>query len=915
MEKKLVLVDAYAIIYRAYYALIRAPRTTSKGLNTSAIFGFCNAIDDVIRRESPTHIAVCFDPRGGTFRHDAYPEYKAQRDAQPEDITLSVPYIKDILKARNIRVYEVDGYEADDVAGTIAKAAEREGFTTLMMTSDKDYGQLVSDHTFIYRPSSKGGYELRGPKEVCALYGLKRPEQVIDLLALEGDASDNIPGCPGVGEKTAVKLLSDWETVEGVIANADKIKGSLQTKIKENVDKILFSKFLVTIKTDVPVDIDFNEMTRGDEDTDRLLSIYSELEFRSFIAKIKESQAEIPEQKVETQVEEVPDNNGDMGLFDIVYDEPAPAAQVSSAAETAVITTGLEAAQAVDEAMKSALVGVAVNAIGKAAMTAKFNGLALSIADGRTVYIDFNDATLPHIRRLFSANDTVIASHDVKRDYIILHNLDIPFSVRYFDISVAHYILDPEHRHSLPSIAYAYLNNRMIEDTDKFIELKRGESQPEGARAAFIEAADCVRRLVAPLSEAIEKEGQTSLLNDIEIPFVTVLADMEIEGIRLDKDELSRNHTSLNNRIDEMEAEIFQIAGHKFNVASPLQVGEVLFGEMRIDPKAKRTKTGAFSTTEEILEHHRADHRIVDLILNVRKLRKLLSTYINALPGLVNPRTGKIHTSFNQTVTATGRISSANPNLQNIPIRTDDGREIRRAFVPEAGCTLMSADYSQIELRVIADISGDKNMVEAFLSGHDIHRATAAKIFKEDISAVTDEQRRRAKTANFGIIYGISAFGLSERLHIPRGEAKQLIDGYFETYPGIKAYIDKSVENAREKGYVTTIKGRKRMLPDINSRNAVVRSFAERNAVNAPIQGSAADIIKIAMIRIARDIRALGLRSKMILQVHDELVFNVYPAEMETLRRLVVSNMMEAYKGRVPLEVGVGTGANWLEAH
>ena len=946
MEKKLFLIDAYAMIYRAYYALIRAPRVTSKGINTSAIFGFCNAVDDVLRKENPSYIAVCFDPKGGTFRHEAYPEYKAQRDAQPEDITVAVPYIKRILAARNIPIYEVPHYEADDVAGTIAKAAEKEGFSTYMVTSDKDYGQLVSDRTFIYRPSSKGGgYEVRGAKEVCELYGLKRPSQVIDMLALEGDASDNIPGCPGVGEKTAVRLLNEFDTVEGVIKNAFNIKGALKMKVLENVDKIQFSKFLVTIKTDVPLDIDFDDMLRKDDDLAELLKIYEELEFRSFIAKIKAENPSAAFEKPIASRESITstspseptgtpslfDDNGnaapatqpptaspvgDMGLFDIADDFPFDTPPMSAGAVTTQrIYTAADAEAVVEKALKQPLIGASVNSVGQAAMSAQLRGVAFSADDGKAIYIEANDSTKAAIARLFAADNATIVSHDVKRDYIVLHNAGIPFTARYFDTSVAHYILEPEKKHALRDIVYAFLNHRNIESLDDLMVSRKGAPQPEDAYKGFGEAADCVRRLVGPLTEAIAREEQTELLNEIELPFVLVLADMEIEGVRLDTVELNRNYESLTNRVNEMETEIFQLAGHRFNVASPMQVGEVLFGEMKIDPKAKRTKTGAFSTTEEILEHHRATHRIVDLILKVRSLRKLLTTYINALPELVNPDTGKIHTSFNQTVTATGRISSANPNLQNIPIRTEDGREIRRAFVPDEGCFLLSADYSQIELRVIADLSGDKDMVGAFLSGYDIHRSTAAKIYKERIEDVTDEQRRRAKTANFGIISGISAFGLSERLHIARSEAKQLIDGYFDTYPGIREYIDRSIAFARENGYVKTIKGRKRMLPDINSRNSMVRGFAERNAVNAPIQGSAADIIKIAMIRIARRIKQDGFRSRMILQVHDELVFNVVADEVDALRSMVVDEMTSAYKGRVPLEVSVGQGSNWLEAH
>lgn len=925
-DKRLFLIDAYAFIYRAYYALIRSPRINSKGFNTSAIFGFCNSLYEILRKEKPSHIAVCFDPKGGTFRHEAYPEYKAQREAQPEDITRSIPYIKDIISAHNIPIIEIPGYEADDVIGTLARKAESEGYTTYMMTPDKDYAQLVTDHTFMYRPTPKGGgFEVRGIPQVCERYGISRPEQVVDLLALEGDVSDNISGCPGVGEKTAVKLIAEWGSIENMLDNVSSIKGALQKKIVENADKIRFSKFLVTIKTDVPTDCAIESLARKEDDNDRLMSLYTELEFKSFIGKLNPNQpasAPVAQPAASAPQEAMP------SLFDMP-DEAVPTDMCIDGNATSampgeyVTVTDLDAIrEVIATASACSHTGMSVYAVGSDAMTARLAGVALSMAEGKATYIPVppepgtRAQVIDAIRPLFTGAATILVSHDVKRDYIILKNEGIAFTTRYYDTSVAHYLLQPEMRHTLSGIAFTYLHYRTADYADtsktrnKTLELDRDE-----AMNFACEAADITLRLHCTLKKQLEENGLSALMDEIELPFIRVLAEMEYTGVRIDSGELAELSRRFTARLHEMEREAYELAGGEFNIASPMQVGEVLFGRMKIDPKAKRTAKGAYSTTEEILEKYRNRHPVVDLILKVRGLRKLLTTYVNALPELVNPKTGKIHTSYNQTVTATGRLSSSNPNLQNIPIRTDDGREIRRAFIADSGDIIMSADYSQIELRIIADLSGDKDMVDAFLSGADIHRATAAKIYKEPLENVTDDQRRKAKTANFGIIYGISAFGLSERLGIPRAEAKMLIDGYFESYPQVREYMERSIENARDYGYVTTIKGRKRMLPDINSRNAVVRGYAERNAINAPIQGSAADIIKIAMIDISNEMERLGLESRMIMQVHDELVFNVKPAELDTVRELVTRNMENAYHGRVPLIVSAGTGDNWLEAH
>ena len=919
--KKLFLLDAYALIYRAYYALIRAPRVTTGGLNTSAIYGFCNTLDEVLRKENPDYIGVCFDPRGGhTFRHEAYPEYKAQRDKQPEDITLSIPYIKRILDAYHIPAIEVEGYEADDVIGTLARKAEADDFVTYMMTPDKDYGQLISDRVLQYRPSLRGqGFEVRGPEQVCERYGISRPEQVIDLLALEGDASDNVPGCPGVGEKTAAKLIAEWGSVENLLEHTAELKGALKAKVEANTEQIRFSKFLVTIKTDVPVDITPDDLIRREPDVDALRAIYDELEFKTFTARLAAHTGAAPEAEPAQRPAATAPLQG--SLFDDDGEVTAEAAQSIEAAPVDVLEEPEAIATFIDRAINAGTIGIAAEIDGDEAMRATLSGLSLATAGGTTAYIvlpargDDRARVLESLQKLFGGTATLVC-HDVKRLMVIARRLGLDWTAPYFDTSVAHYLLAPETPHDLPTVAFAMLRRRTADYSLSATERKkvRHASAAEAA-AATGERAAIVLDLMPLLSEKLHTDNLWQLYTDIEAPFIPVLASMEFEGVRIDPAELLRLSQKLTERVTAYEQQVYELAGEQFNISSPMQVGRILFEKLAIDPNAKKTKRGAWSTTEEILEKLAPKHPIVGLILEIRGLRKLLTTYVDALPALINPATGKIHTTYNQIVTATGRISSTNPNLQNIPVRTDDGREIRRAFIPDQGDLLLSADYSQIELRLIADISGDPEMIDAFNAGADIHRATAAKIYHEPLDAVTDAQRRNAKTANFGIIYGISAFGLSERLGIPRGEAKELIENYMKTYPKIKEYMEQTIVRAREDGYVSTIHGRKRYLPEINSRNGALRGYAERNAINAPLQGSAADIIKIAMIAIARRMKDEGLRSRMIVQVHDELVFNVKPDELDRLRALVVSEMEHAYRGRVTLEVAAGVGTNWLEAH
>lgn len=924
-DKRLFLLDAYALIYRAYYGLIKNPRINSKGVNTSAIFGFVNTLEEVLRKENPSHIAVGFDPAGPTFRHEAFEQYKAQREETPEVIRQSVPVIKEIIRAYNIPLIEVAGYEADDVIGTLAKEAEKAGFDTYMMTPDKDYGQLVSPHIFIYKPLFGGNFEVRGVEEVTAKYGIERPEQVIDILGLMGDASDNIPGCPGIGEKTAMKLVQEFGSIENLLAGTEKLKGATKTKIESHTEEIKFSKFLATIKTDVPVTFDEKALRRSPVDEEALRKIFEELEFRNLAERILGKNT-----PTSPAAESAPVQGS---LFDLFATEGTSEEKYSTLRDVNSTTHTYQLFNKEEDMVRLAHTletcqkfAFDTETTGIEPMTAELVGMSFAIDEGEAYYVPVpaEKAAAERIVNIFKKALENPASQkigqNIKYDYIMMRRYGVRPAGAFFDTMVAHYLLQPEQRHNMDYLAEIYLGYKTIHIEELIGPKGKGQRSmrdvaPEQVCPYAAEDADITLQLKNRLEAELAREGMEPLFYDIEMPLVRVLAEMEICGVRIDTEALRRSSADLGKRLAAIEQEIYELAGTPFNISSARQVGEILFERLKIDEKARKTKTGQYSTTEEVLEKLRYRHPVVDKILTYRGLRKLLSTYIDALPELINPATGKIHTSFNQTVTATGRLSSSNPNLQNIPIRDDEGREIRRAFIPEEGALFFSADYSQIELRIMAHLSGDPAMTEAFISGHDIHAATAAKIYKVGIDEVTKEMRRKAKTANFGIIYGISTFGLAERLNIPRSEAKQLIDGYFETFPRVKQYMEQSIEVAREKGYVETLNGRKRMLPDINSHNSVVRGYAERNAINAPIQGSAADIIKIAMVRIFDRFEREGLQAKMILQVHDELNFTVPLTEIGTVSRIVKEEMERAATLRVPLIADTGTGSNWLEAH
>ena len=958
MEKKLFLLDAYALIFRAYYALINSPRVTSTGLNTSAAFGFLNTLLEVLKKENPTHIAVCFDPPGPTFRHEAYEGYKAEREATPEDIKTAVPYIKEILHGFRIPVIEVPGYEADDVIGTLAHKAQQHGFTTYMMTPDKDYGQLVTPDVKIFRPGWRGGeFEVRGVEDICAKYEIDSPLQVIDILALMGDKVDNIPGCPGVGEKTAIKLLKQYHTVENLIEHAAEIKGAIGKKVADNAGQIRFSKFLATIATDVPVELDEAAMERKPIDRDRLMAVLDRLEFRTLTRRIFGTDTAAPENASKSPQNHVaapvthpaPENPAETpemalgGLFSVIEDRreapfDAPAepslfeAGRSSGSDAAGATHYRLAATIGEiEAAFAALSGcseVGIYTVATAAdtMRATILGVALSAHAGDAVYMpvpaigEEREAIFAGLQRLADDHRVTLVSGDVKRDMVLLHNVGVSVGEQYFDTAVAHYVVQPETAHSVERLAEIMLHHATTPLASLTGAKGKGYTPIEALADEQVsgyacELADYTLRLKPLLASLVRENGMEKLLQDVEIPLITVLADMEITGVRVDVRSLSAYSRFLTAQLADIEAECYSLAGEQFNISSPAQVGDILFDKLHLDPKAKKTRKGQYSTTEEVLAKLADNHPIVNKILRYRGVKKLLTTYVNALPELINPATGRIHTTYNQTVTATGRLSSTNPNMQNIPVRSDDGREIRKSFVPAPGNVFFSADYSQIELRLVADFSHDSTMVEAFVEGHDIHAITASKIYHEPLESVTPDQRRKAKTANFGILYGISAFGLSERLQIPRSEAKELIEGYFATFPTVRDYIERVVAQAKEQGYVTTKFGRRRMLPDINSRNSVVRSFSERNAVNAPIQGTAADIIKIAMVRIYRRFKEENLRSKMIMQVHDELNFDVVPAELDRVRLIVTTEMEGAYHGAVPLTASSEAAENWLLAH
>lgn len=943
---KLFLIDAYALIYRSYYAFIKNPRINSKGMNTSAIFGFINSLEEVLRRENPTHIAVGFDPKGPTFRHEAYEQYKAQREETPEDIRKSVPYIKDIIEAYNIPILEVPRYEADDVIGTVAKQAEKEGFEVYMMTPDKDYGQLVSEHIFMYRPRFGGDYEIMGVPQVLAKYGLTSVDQVIDLLGLMGDSSDNIPGCPGVGEKTAQKLLTEFGTIENLLENTDKLKGSLQKKVIENMEQIRFSKFLATIKTDVPIQFDAAKCIREKMNEERLIEIYTELEFRTFINKLSGEPEKVKTEFKSTSTttatpaksskkKKVAENGPIQGsLFEEFATEPTAAPKYSTLAS---LRTTLHTYHLVDTEGKRADLGRFLNEQDFFAfdtetdsidpLKAGLVGMSFAVKENEAWYVpvpaerEEADKILAHFAPALQNPKSLKIGQNIKFDILVVRKYGIRIAGPLFDTMIAHYLLNPELRHGMDYLAETYLKYKTVH-IEELIG-PRGKKQlsmrdvPVAQVAEYAaEDADVTLKLKNYFAPYLEKEGLESLFYDIEMPLIYVLAEMEYTGVTVDTVALKQSSEELTATLKKLEKEIYELAGKKFNINSARQVGEILFVHLKLEEKAKKTRTGSYSTSEDILEKMRSKHPVVGKLLEYRGLKKLLSTYIDALPELINPKTGKIHTSYNQAVTSTGRLSSTNPNLQNIPVRDELGREIRKAFTAENdNCIFFSADYSQIELRIMAHLSNDTHMIEAFRSGADIHAATAAKIYGIPVEEVTSDMRRKAKTANFGIIYGISVFGLAERLNIPRAEAKELIEGYFKTYPDVRAYMDDSILIAKEKGYVETIYKRKRFLPDINSHNAIVRGYAERNAINAPIQGSAADIIKVAMIRIFNRFEAEGLKSKMILQVHDELNFNVHKDELEKVKQIVLEEMEGAIKLQVPLIADCGEGTNWLEAH
>ena len=921
--EKLFLLDAYALIYRAYYAFIKNPRINSKGFNTSAILGFVNTLEDVLKKENPSHIGVAFDPAGPTFRHVAFEQYKAQREETPEAIRLSVPIIKEIINAYRIPILEVPGYEADDVIGTLATEAGKRGIQTYMMTPDKDYGQLVSDNVFIYRPKyGDKEFEVMGVEQVKAKFDIQSPSQVIDMLGLMGDASDNIPGCPGVGEKTAQKLIAEYGSIENLLEHVEDLKGALRTKVENNKEMITFSKFLATIKIDVPIELKMEELVREQADEEALRKIFEEMEFRTLIERVLKTEKKQP-------VNAPTQGN----LFDLFTDEGTVEEKYSNLArletlnyDYQLIDTEEKRSELLQKLLTKEILSLDTETTGTDPITAELVGMSFSYAENQAYYVPVpanREEAIKIVnafRPVFENEKSIKVGQNIKYDLLMLQNYGVELKGKLFDTMVAHYVLQPELRHGMDYLAEIYLKY----DTIKIEELigSKGKNQgnmrdlaPEQVYKYACEDADVTLKLKNILEDELRKNGAEDLFYNIEMPLVPVLAYMERNGVRLDTGALQQSSEHFTKKMNEIEQEIYALAGVEFNISSPKQVGEILFEKLKIIEKAKKTKSGQYSTSEEVLESLRGKHPVIEKILDYRGLKKLLSTYIDALPLLINPKTGKIHTSFNQTITATGRLSSSNPNLQNIPIRDENGKEIRKAFIPEDGCLFFSADYSQIELRIMAHLSEDKNMIDAFLSGYDIHAATAAKIYKVDIKEVTADMRRKAKTANFGIIYGISVFGLAERMNVDRKEAKELIDGYFETYPDVKRYMDKSIEVARENGYVETIFHRKRFLPDINSRNAIVRGYAERNAINAPIQGSAADIIKVAMIRIYERFKRENIKSKMILQVHDELNFSVYPEEKEMVGRIVIEEMENAYKMHVPLKADCGWGTNWLEAH
>lgn len=919
--EKLFLFDAYAIIFRSYYAFISRPTINSKGINTSAILGFCNTLKEILDKEKPTYLGVAFD-HGKTFRHEAFPPYKAQRQETPEDIKLSVPYIKQVLEAMNIPVLQADGFEADDVIGTLATEAGRQGIDTYMLTPDKDYGQLIGPNVKMYRPRHGGGYDVIGEKEVAAKYGIASASQVVDLLALMGDASDNYPGCPGVGEKTAVKLINQFGNTEELISHTDQLKGKMREKVEGAIDDIKMAKYLATIRTDVPIALNLEEMRVTPPNEQKLRALFDELEFKRMTERFL-NKPEIKQKTANIQLDLFaanPTNGADV-----------PKKSLYSSLKTTshkyqLIDNKQEAVELYDFLRTKKNLSLDTETTSTNAIEAELVGLSFAVTENEAYYVAIpanRQEALEYVdifKPLYEDPEILKIGQNIKYDYMVLRNYGVDLQGRMFDTMLAHYVIQPELQHNMDYMAETLLNYQTVH-IEELIGPK-GKNQknmrdlsPQEVYEYAAEDADITLQLKNVLEPRLKEVGAERLFWDIEMPLVKVLADMELNGVRLDTQQLKLTQQTFTERMNAYERHAYEEAGETFNIASPKQVGDILFGKMQLLEKPKRTKTGQYVTSEEVLQQLRGKAPIVDDILNYRGMKKLLGTYVEALPKLINKRTGHIHTSFNQAITATGRLSSSDPNLQNIPVRDDDGKEIRKCFIPDEGCRWFSADYSQIELRIMAHLSADENMTEAFREAFDIHRATAAKIWKESMDQVSDSQRKKAKQANFGIIYGITAFGLSQRMDIPKGEARKLIDDYFETFPKVHQYMEDAKRMAREKGYAETLYGRRRYLPDINSHNGTVRGFAERNAINAPIQGTEADIIKLAMIRIWKRFKDEGIRSKMTLQVHDELNFSVYPNEAEKVERIVLEEMQGAAKLNVPLTADAGWGDNWLEAH
>lgn len=924
-----MLLDAYALIFRAYYGLIRSPRINSKGENTSAVFGFVNTLEELLRTEQPDYLAVAFDPPGGTFRHEAFADYKAQREETPAGIKWAVPVIKEILEAYGIVTCEVKGFEADDVIGTLALQGQAAGLEVMMVTPDKDYAQLVRPGITMCRPSSgKSGLEKLDVEAVCQKYELAHPTQVIDMLALMGDAADNIPGCPGVGPKTAVKLLAEYGSVEELIEKVDQLKGSLRQKVSDHVEDIRNSKFLATIVTDVPVELDLEAMKRREPNKEKLKALFEACEFRTFIQRFLGEAAGSRPKSTEGPdlfANEATEQSAESGNLSTISPQPTYESLQDIDHQYVLIENLNDAKELCRNLLTFSVVSFDTETTNIEAMSAELVGMSFAIEGNRAWYVAVPSNTaeaqqyVDAFRPFFENEAQIKVGQNLKYDLTVLSHYGVEVKGELFDTMLAHYVVEPEQRHNMDYLAETLLHYRTIH-IEELIGTGRNQKNMRDLPPADIcdyacEDADVTLRLYPLLREKMVESDVTSVFSQIEMPLLPVLARMEQNGVRLDTETLRQTGDDFRARLHALEGEVYTLAGHEFTITSPKQVGTVLFEELKISDKARKTKTGQYSTSEEVLESLHDKHPIVEKILAHRALKKLLSTYVDALPKLINARTGRVHTSFNQAVTATGRLSSSNPNLQNIPVRGEDGREIRKAFVPDDGCTFFSADYSQIELRIMAHLSGDEHMIADFNAGHDIHAATAARIFHKPIEEVSRDERRKAKTANFGIIYGISAFGLSERLSIPRGEAKELIDSYFETYPKVKEYMNACIDRAKERGYILTEFKRRRYLPDINSRNATVRGYAERNAVNAPIQGTAADIIKVAMVAIDHRLREEQLQTKMILQVHDELNFSVPQRELDTVRHLVVEEMERAFSMRVPLLAECGDGANWLEAH